>query len=56
MTASTGNRPVVFIRRIVLQQLGERRSSRMVHGGADGRFDVIQIKAASLVVLLKDDA
>lgn len=47
---------MVCIRRIVLQQLRQRRSPSLVHGGSDGGFDRFQVKAASLAAVLKDDA
>jgi hypothetical protein len=56
MTAGTGKRAVFRIRRIVLQQLRQRGSSRLVHGGADGGLDCFQVQAAGLAAILKDDA
>src|SRR6266566_5078339 len=56
MAAQTGNRTVVLIRRIVLQQLRQRRGPSLVHGGADGGFDGFQVKAAGLAAALKDNA
>jgi|SRR5271169_1911617 len=55
MTTRTGKRAVFRIRWIVLQQLGQRASPSLVHGGADGSFDCFQVKAAGLVAVLKDD-
>src|ERR1035438_5615873 len=56
MTTRTGNLSVVLLRRIVLQQLRQRRSPRLVHSGADGGFDGFQIQAAGLAAALKDNA
>ena len=55
IAARTGNRSVVLIRRIVLQQFRQRRSPSLMHGGADGSFDRFQVKAAGLAAVLKDD-
>src|SRR5882724_6292159 len=56
IAARTGNRSVVLIRRIVLQQLRQRSSPSLVHSGADGGFDGFQVQAAGLAAVLKDDA
>jgi len=56
MTARTGKRAVFRIGRIVLQQLRQRRSPGLMHGGADGGFDCFQVQAAGLAAVLKDDA
>src|ERR1019366_7577280 len=53
-TARTGNRPVVLIRRIIAQQLRQRGSSGLVHGGSHSGLDRIQIVAAAGAVLLKN--
>src|SRR6266496_3287510 len=56
MAARTRNRSVILIRRIVLQQLRQRRGPSLVHGGADGGFDGVQVKAAEFGAALKDNA
>ena len=56
MAARTRNRPLVRIRRIVLQQLRQRASPGLVHGGANNRFDGFEVQAAGLAAILKDGA
>jgi hypothetical protein len=48
VSAGTGNRPVVRIRRIVSQQLGQRRSPDLMHGGSQSGFDRFQVESAVL--------
>lgn len=56
MTARTGNRPVILIRRIILQQLSQGAGSRLVHGRSDGGFHRFQIESAVVAsTILKND-
>jgi hypothetical protein len=45
---------MLLIRRIVLQQLRKRGSSRLMHSRADGGFDRLQVKATGLAAVLKN--
>ena len=54
MAARTGNGPVFLVRRVVLQQLRQSRSSRLMHGGTDNGFDRFQIERAFSAALLKN--
>ena len=56
IAARTGKRSLVLIRRIVLQQLRQRRGPSLVHGGANGGFDGSQVKAVGLAAAMKDNA
>jgi hypothetical protein len=55
VSAGTGNRAAVRIRRIVSQQLSQRGSPGLVYGGSQCGFDRIQIEPAILVSLLKNN-
>jgi hypothetical protein len=46
---------VVLIRRIILQQLGERGSPGPVHGGSQSGLDRFQIEPAMVTSLLKSN-
>src|SRR5882672_12460114 len=55
VAARTGNRPLVGIRRIVSQQLRQRGSPRVVHGGSHRRLDRFQIEPTFAATLLKNN-
>jgi hypothetical protein len=55
VAAWAGNRPVVRIGRIVLQQLCERGSPGLVHGGSQSSLDRFQIEPAVVAALLKNN-
>ena len=46
---------MVGIRRIVSQQLGQRGSPGLVHGGAQSDFDRFQVEPAVAAALLKNN-
>src|ERR1700736_3577514 len=54
MTTRAGKRAVFRIRWIVLQQLGQRRSPGLVHGGSQSDFDRFQVEPAIAAALLKN--
>lgn len=47
---------MLFVRRIVLQQLRQSRSSRLMHGGTDNGFHRLQIEPALVAAFLKNNA
>ena len=56
VAARTGNGPVVVIRWIVAQELCERGSSRLVHGGSQGGLYRLQIEPPLVTSLVKNNA
>jgi hypothetical protein len=52
----TGNVTVLFIRRLVLQQLRQGQSSGLMHGGTDNGFDRFQIEPPLVAAFLKNNA
>jgi hypothetical protein len=56
VAARTGNRPVIGIRRIVSQQLGQRGSPGLMQGGSQSGFDRFQVESAVVVALLENNA
>src|ERR1039458_2062359 len=55
MAARTGNRPVVLIGRIILQQLRQRSSPSLVHSGSQSDLHRFQVEPAVVTPLLKSN-
>ena len=55
MAARTGNRPVVRIGRIVSQQLRQRGSSGLVHGGSQCGLDGFHVEPAVVAAFLENN-
>jgi hypothetical protein len=55
VAARTGNRPLVRIRRIILQQLCQRGGPGLMHGCSHSRLDRFQIEPTVAAALLKNN-
>jgi hypothetical protein len=55
VTARTGNRQVISIRRLELQQLGQGGGPGSMHRGADGCLGTLQIEVAGGLAVAEND-